>query len=268
MNTTSGLETHGVNVESASIDSLVAAVDGHLNALENHPLFATIDTLDAVRTFMEHHVYAVWDFMSLLKALQQKTTCCTHPWLPIGDPATRRLVNEICLDEESDELDDGRCMSHFEMYLSAMNEAGASTRIVESFLTQLKDGDTVEQALDVSQVPVPSRHFIMDTMAVIERGEAHTLAAAFTIGREVAIPRMFSTLVNNLSKEITGLDTLILYLQRHIELDGDKHGPLGLQMIANLCGNNKEKWNEATEVAIKALQSRITFWDSIQNIIQ
>ena len=265
---TSGFAAQRINVESASIASLESAIDDHMNSLANHPLFAKINTIETVCTFMEYHVYAVWDFMCLLKSLQQKVTCCSHPWLPVGDPETRRLVNEICLDEESDELDDGQCLSHFEMYLNAMQEAGANTQVVESFLTQLKDGDTVEQALSVTDVPAPSRHFIMDTMAVIERGEAHTLAAAFTIGREVAIPRMFSTLVNSLSTKMTGLDTLKIYLKRHIELDGDKHGPLGIQMIANLCGNNGDKWHEATEAAIKALRSRIVLWDGIQNAIQ
>lgn len=226
------------------------------------------NTIEAVCTFMEHHVYAVWDFMCLLKSLQQKVTCCTHPWLPVGDPSTRRLVNEICLDEESDELDDGRCLSHFELYLNAMLEAGANTQVVESFLTQLRTGDTVEHALHTAQVPSSSRDFVMDTIAAIEKEEAHALAAAFTIGREIAIPRMFSTIVNNLSREVTGLDTLKMYLNRHIELDGDKHGPLGIQMIANLCGNNEKKWHEATEAAIKALQSRIALWDGIQIALQ
>lgn len=176
-------------------------------------------------------------------------------------------MNEICLDEESDELDDGRCLSHFEIYLGAMREAGASTRVVESFLARLESGDTVERALRVTQVPAPSRHFVMDTMSVIEGGEAHTLAAVFTVGREEAIPRMFSTLVNSLSRDITGLDTLKVYLKRHIELDADKHGPMGIQMIANLCGDNMDRWHEATEAAIEALQSRVALWDGIQENI-
>lgn len=257
-----------VDRDPKRIASLEAAVEEHLAALGNHALFGQIDTIERVRAFMEHHVYAVWDFMCLLKALQQKVTGSSDPWLPIGDPRTRRLINEICLDEESDELENGRCLSHFEMYLDAMHEAGADTRVVESFVTRLQAGDTVEGSLRIAQVPVPSKNFVMDTMSVIRRGEAHILAAAFTFGRETAIPIMFPSIVRALSRDVEELATLIMYLDRHIELDGDKHGPLGVKMIINLCGDDDTKWQEATEAATKALQSRIVLWDGVLSAIR
>ena len=52
------------------------------DALLNHPLYRRIDTLPALRLFMEHHVFAVWDFMSLLKELQRRLCCTTVPWAP------------------------------------------------------------------------------------------------------------------------------------------------------------------------------------------
>ena len=97
-----------------SMQRLLDACEPHVAAVEQHPLFDSIQTPTDVRRFMEAHVFAVWDFMSLLTALQVRTTGCTVPWRPTGDAALRRFVNEIKLEEESDELPDGRVLSHFE----------------------------------------------------------------------------------------------------------------------------------------------------------
>jgi hypothetical protein len=73
-------------------------------ALLNHSIYQEIDRSDSLRLFMEHHVFAVWDFMSLLKALQCRLCCVEVPWLPAADSLSSRLVNEIVLAEESDAM--------------------------------------------------------------------------------------------------------------------------------------------------------------------
>lgn len=88
--------------------------------LLNHSLYQKVQNLEDLHSFLETHVYAVWDFMSLLKALQAKLTCTTTPWFATPNPETRYLINEIVLAEETDLSMDGRHLSHFEMYLEAM----------------------------------------------------------------------------------------------------------------------------------------------------
>ena len=167
--------------------------------LVSHPLYACLRDESTVCLFMEAHVFAVWDFQSLLKALQGLVTCVDVPWLPTPDPEARRLINEIVLDEECDQAPGGGYLSHFEIYLEAMRECGADTDPIRSFVDSVRGGTTVEDALDRPTVPAGIRSFVGTTMAIARSGQAHRIAAAFAYGREEIIPAMFRQLVENLS---------------------------------------------------------------------
>lgn len=245
-------------------NSLDAAIADERLALMEHSLYGQLTNLDDLAVFMEHHVFAVWDFMSLLKALQVRLTGVSVPWLPQGNAKVRRLVNEIVLGEESDSLPDGGATSHFELYLQAMREAGANTTQMEHFIQLLESGQSVSSALEQAGVPESVSAFVRHTFAVIERGLMHEIASAFTYGREDMIPEVFTRLVHRLERQFPGkLATLRYYLDRHIELDGDEHGEMGRQMVNLLCEGDTHRQQEATQAAVAALQSRTQFWDGI-----
>lgn len=234
-------------------------------ALRDHALYNRVSTIEHVRLFMESHVFAVWDFMSLLKALQRLVTCVDLPWVPRGDSATRRLINEIVTGEESDLLPNGESASHFEMYLDAMDQARASTGPINSFLTGLQLGQPVRTALENANVPAGAHEFVLTTMDIVETNSPHIIAAAFAIGREDIIPTMFIEIVRGLPPDgASSLDFFHYYLQRHIELDGDEHSHAADRMLANLCGDDSVKWQESAEVAVRALRARIRLWDSVE----
>jgi hypothetical protein len=231
--------------------------------LASHPLYASFETVDDLHVFMEAHVFAVWDFMSLLKTLQQGLTCVQVPWVPSQFAMSRRLVNEIVLGEESD-VYGTEAVSHFELYLRAMRDCGASTVAVETLLAALRDGAEWEQALLLSGAPEAAQRFVRVTFAVIEAGKLHATAAAFTFGREDLIPDMFRGFIRDQNERLQGrLELMRWYMERHIEVDGDEHGPMALQMIAELCGDEEVKWQEASEAAETALRARIALWDGI-----
>ena len=231
--------------------------------LANHDLYRSFETVEDLQVFMESHVFAVWDFMCLLKTLQRGLTCVDVPWVPSRFPASRRLVNEIVLGEESD-LYGTRPVSHFELYVGAMRECGASTLAIEDLMTRLRAGATWSIALAMSGAPEPAYRFVQSTFAIIEGGKLHAIAAAFTFGREDLIPDMFRGFIRDQDARLSGkLATLRWYLDRHIEVDGEDHGPMALQMVSELCGNDPVKWSEAAEAAETALRARIALWDAV-----
>ncbi|MFI2742943.1 DUF3050 domain-containing protein [Zhouia sp. PK063] len=238
--------------------------------LLEHPLYKEIKTPEHLHLFLEHHVYAVWDFMSLLKALQHQLTCTTSPWIPVGNPETRYLINEIVLAEETDVALDGTHQSHFEMYLDAMISSEASIRQIQELLATLKSGISIFTAIENTEIPNSIKQFLQFTFNVIAEGKPHKIAAAFTFGREDLIPSMFTSILKNMQENFpdTNLEKLIYYFERHIELDEDEHGPMALQMVSELCLDDTAKWQEAKEISKQALQSRIKLWDGIQEAIK
>ena len=239
------------------------------NQLLNHSLYQSIKTIEDLRGFMEIHVYAVWDFMSLLKALQNKLTCTTTPWMPVGNPSTRYLINEIVVAEETDLTFDGNRLSHFEMYLKAMKASGADTTPILNFLEHVKITKNIFVAIKQSDLHPNVKAFLDFTFRVVEEGTPHQIAAAFTFGREDLIPSMFTEILKQFQAQFptNDLSQLIYYFERHIELDGDDHGPMAMQMIQELCGDDDKKWQEVVEISKMALQKRADLWDAIEESI-
>ncbi len=226
-----------------------------------HPVYESLRDLDDLKVFMSHHIFAVWDFMSLLKGLQRRMTCLDEVWLPQGERTARRLINEIVLGEESDEVGGG-ATSHFEMYLDAMRQIGCSTAAIDAVLAEVRGGRDVLTAL--AAAPAAARQFSRTTFAIVKGGSLPAIAAAFTLGREDVIPDMFTVLVADLQRQGRA-ETSILqdYLARHIELDGDHHGPMAEKLLLEVCGDNEANWQAAGQAAEDSLLARIGLWDGV-----
>jgi hypothetical protein len=229
-----------------------------------HPLYSQVSEIEDFQSFMEQHIFAVWDFMSLLKALQRGLTCVELPWKPVGSPTTRRFINEIVLGEESDVDRNGEVASHFELYLDAMTEIGANTQTIQAFLSLIENGRSVEEALNEVNINPETRNFVNFTFSILQTNSIHRIASVFTFGREDLIPEMFIEILKEMQeKGQATISKLLYYLERHIEVDGDDHGPISLKMIEELCGDDEQKWNEVLESAKAALQMRIQLWNGV-----
>lgn len=239
------------------------------NRIIHHSVYSHINTLSDLCVFMEHHVVAVWDFMTLLKALQAKFTCVTTPWLPTKDPILRRMINEITLAEESDTFEEGVVLSHFEFYIRAMKEAGANTLPIETLLHKLQDEPDYLAVIHSSDLPETAKRFVLTTLEEVASQKWHAIAASFAYSREGLIPDMFDKIVYELSVRFPNkLNQFVQYLNRHIELDGDSHGQLAEAMVLRLCANDPQKIEEAQQAITRSLQARLALWDAIDSKIK
>ncbi len=251
-----------------SITAMPSAITSEIVAdfrqrLENHPVYAAVATLEDLQCFMQHHVYSVWDFMSLIKYLQSVVAPTNYPWVPGGDADVQRFINELVLEEETDEHPvDGGFSSHFVLYLSAMEEIGADTAPVRRFV-ELVATSGLPAALASDAIPEPSRRFTATTFSFIRSGEPHIAAAALALGREHIIPCMFRAILENTGVDEKQAPIFHAYLNRHIHLDEDFHAPLSLRLLNGLCDNDEQRVHNAVAAAEQAVLARIEFWDGV-----
>jgi hypothetical protein len=236
--------------------------------LIEHPLYSKIKTIEDLKLFTSYHIYAVWDFMSLVKKLQLELTCTELPWRPAPYPEVGRLINEIVWGEETDLNFEGQPMSHFEMYLEAMEALGVPLSLFNSNYKRLTSTSSVLVELDTLDLPESVADFLKFTFETINSNQIHSIAAVFTFGREDLIPDLFIEMIKNMGqKDPTNIQPLVYYFERHIEVDGDEHGPLALKMVELLCGTDPQKWAQATAAAKIALEKRLALWDAISTAL-
>ena len=253
-----------------NIDYIQDKINGQREKLLKHKLYSNIETIKDLRVFTENHVYAVWDFMSLLKALQIKLTCTKTPWVPNSNSQTAYLINEIVLAEETDINQAGKRKSHYELYLDAMIDIGAEIEFPTKTINKIASSQNIFISIDKLEIHENIKEFLKFTFSVIKEGKPHKIAAIFTFGRENLIPNMFNEILREFEKNVTegDLSKLIYYFERHIELDEDEHGPMALEMVSMLAENDHEKWKEIEEISIEALEKRILLWDAINEQIE
>jgi hypothetical protein len=239
-------------------------LDHKKRELSQHPIFAEIDSLPVLRRFMETHVFAVWDFMSLTKRLQQELTCTRLPWLPPKDPAAARLINEIVLGEETDDRPAHGHYSHFELYLDAMREIGANTQQIERFIDLQNQGMHHDTALKQVNAGAAASVFVAHTLHLALHAPAHSVAAAFLHGRESIIPQMFQSILDRWGISTEQAPIFRYYLQRHIEVDAEDHGPAAEQLLARMVEGDEQRQREVYQAAIAAVESRIQLWDTLR----
>ncbi len=240
--------------------------------LENHPLLTEniIKDITGVHIFMEHHVFAVWDFMSLIKSLQHYICPSTTCWIPRPKirSGSARLINEIILSEETDlDIDGVSSISHHDLYCQAMLELGADAKLIEEWVNGVS-ANGVYWALENCEAPAASLEFMRETFDIIGTGEPHIIAAAFAFGRETIIPNMFSRLASQLNLTELDCPKFHYYLKRHIQVDGDEHGPASLNLVEDLCDHDPVHIHEAEQAALRALKARIKLWDEVMDIIK
>lgn len=240
----------------------------YISRLDEHPVYEAVENLDDLRVFMSHHVFSVWDFMSLIKFLQSHIAPTTYPWIPRGSGDVRRFINELVLEEESDETHQaGEFSSHFELYQRAMKEVGADTGTISGFIVAL-ESEGLQAALSRPDVPAASRQFTGLTFDYINTARPHEVSALLALGREHIIPTIFRSILKRMKIGPEQAPIFHFYLNRHIHLDEDFHAPLSLKMLNAFIDGDAQKEAEALAAADMAVKARLAFWDGVLEAIE
>ena len=243
-------------------------LNNKIDDLNNHQLLVSnvLNNTSSIKIFMEHHVYAVWDFMSVLKSLQNQICPSQYPWKPnkYSKNGISRLINEIVLAEESDEIANNKFMSHFDLYIQAMDEIGADTSKINKLINSGLKADTNFSSIDI---PKCSKDFISTTYKMLLMNRLHITAALFTYGRETTLPKMFTNILR-VVKNVKNTENLSIYLNRHIDVDSSRHGPLSMKLYEISINDDSKKQHEALDAAIISIDSRRKLWTGILKAIK
>ena len=266
------MKTRDTVLGSTEYSLNLSQIESLQQRLFKHPVYDAVNDLSCLRVFMQHHVYGVWDFMSLLKYLQHVIAPAAWPWQPSANASLRRFINEIVLGEESDEglptrEGWGRYCSHFELYCEAMREVQADPTPALEFISVVKRSG-LNSAFASAIPPQPCIEFIRSSFGFIETEKAHVVAAAFGFGREHIIPSMFQALLERMNITEQQAPAFFYYLQRHIQMDEESHGPLTMLLVSELCGSDPVRQAEAEAAACDAISARIRFWDGVLQAIE
>ena len=241
-----------------------------IEKLNSHILFKSSDnfTISELRILMEYHVYAVWDFMSIVKSLQNHICPSNFPWKPseYTKNGIAHLINEIVFSEESDIDKNGNYFSHFDLYIKAMKDVGADTSKIIKIINSYDHINDIKITSN-QEIPKESLEFINNTFKCIKTSKLSNIAAIFTFGRETTIPDMFVKILNKIDRNNNKFDNLRLYIERHIEVDSSRHGPLSMQLFEYTCNDDQEIYDEAIGFAINAIEKRIQLWDGVMKEI-
>ncbi len=235
--------------------------------LLNHKIYTKINSMEGLKVFLQHHIFAVWDFMSLLKALQNELTCVQIPWTPKGNPLTRRLINEIVLAEETNQDENGNIKSYFELYIEAMKNCDADTSKIMYLIQLLREWKSVRMALSQIDIITSVKEFVGFSFDTIETKKTHKMAAVFLFGRENFIPIDFISVLKKIKTQAPqdkeAIKKLVYYFERHLKLDINNHSDMSVQMIKDLCQNDEQKWKDVIDMSKTALQKRVDLWNEI-----
>ena len=259
-----------MNSHALELNRVSKRFDSLRQQLVDHPLYNAIHNKEHLKIFMEHHVFAVWDFMSLIKAAQKLIAPTTIPWVPSTNPRYVNFINLLVAEEESGSMYSNNAslypLSHFERYLEAMKEVGANTYTISRFIGMTRNRG-LDAAFTIPHIPNSAKHFMTFTFGVIQSNQPHLIIAVLALAREDLVPQLFRSIQQNMKIDQIEAPNLVAYLDRHIQLDEQEHAPIAKQLLQELCVGSRIKQTESIEVAEEALLVRLEFWNSIYQLL-
>ncbi|CAG9319831.1 unnamed protein product [Blepharisma stoltei] len=233
-----------------------------------------LESLPATRVYMKNFIYQAWAVISTLKALRSKLSPSTVPWYPPEDENSVRYINEILLDEETDVAGQPQqYSSHYNLFIKAMREANGFSEPMETLVTDLRQGMAWDKAFiknkdQYKHIISPSTFkYVENEIGIAMNGDLHQIAGFFFLGREETVPDLFSGFVKSLNEKEVNAPLFKSYIQRHIDLDGDLHAPLGEKITQRVCKEDPKMWKEVYEAGKLGITDDLNFAKGVTKMI-
>lgn len=233
----------------------------YFQILANHKLYERVNDELSLRLFMEHHVICVWSYNFLLREIHQELVGLIHPLNSQSQKEAIRLVSEMILEEELEEQQDGSLLSHFEIYLEAMQDLGANISPIVSFFDLQDSGQNWQTALKHARFPTAVSRYARK-MNRFAQAPLHEKAAALFYEGEPFIPDTFLLRIGQLGNTVK-IGRLLDYFERHIEGLRSPGFSASGRLVEILCNNDEKMSLEAEQSAEEAMKNRVELWGYI-----
>ena len=233
----------------------------YFQILDGHKLYDHIVSKKSLKFFMERHIICVWSYNALLRSLQKDIVALSLPLNTESHKEAVRLISEIILNEEVEDLGDGSYLSHLELYLESMQSLECDLSNILSFFDILEGGVSPEKAFIYVAFSNEIKRYAEHTISVLKR-PLHIRAAALFYEGEPFIPDHFLNVIERLSNQMN-VDRLLDYLELHIEgLKCPGFSAAG-RLVEVLCRADRSLNRESEVMAEKVMWERIVLWNSL-----
>lgn len=246
-------------------EAVARLVEHESDELTQHPILHAVSDRAGLRVFMASHVYAVWTHISLVKRLQHELTSVAVPWVPPRSRHAARLINELVTGVECDLDADGAPISHYELYLDAMQNVGADTRSIRRFVQLIDDGSSsaLERAFDSATTPQHVRTYVRHALRVARQGSLAQVMGCFLHERDISLQQSITRLLAEWTRTSPALPRLAYYLERHSQLECGRHAERLQRVVQELDSTSPRFADDVLASARESLGTRIRFWDGV-----
>ena len=238
-------------------------IERYFQILENHSVYHKINCVESLAYFAERHVIAVWSYNALLRSLQRDVVALSMPLNSEPQKMAIRLITEMILNEEVDDIGDGSFQSHMELYLEAMRDINCDLSSVFAFFDLLHQARSSDEIFASSAFSPMVEKYAKNTLTIL-RQPLHVRAAALFYEGEPYIPDKFLFHLWSLRDRVP-VERFVEYFERHIE--GLKHQEYSAsgRLVEILCAfDSKLNW-EAERMAERLMKRRIGLWNAISS---
>lgn len=233
----------------------------YFQLLEKHDIYESVVGLKSLQYFMERHIICVWSYTALLQSLHKDLVAMVFPLNSESHKEAIRLISEIIINEEVDDLGDGRYLSHLELYLEAMQDLDCDLSKILDFFDQLETNRSIDEAIKKSLFSEEIKEYARATARFL-RKPLHIRAAALYYEGEPFFPDQFLYRLYLLSDHIK-CDKALWYFEKHIEGIKCQDFSAAGRLVEVLCKVDHKFDYEAESTASAVMRNRINLWNKI-----